>query len=103
MGQYVDSIPGGVHDALAVPAIARVSANSRVRAAPGAIGIQTDVLTFTGVTTSGIWTLGALRCRINGIPAIHQTSIGVGVAPSLVSGTSGPLMIVQADTRVRAL
>lgn len=103
VGQAVDSIEGGVQDATGSPATSKTSANTRVKTASGAIGIMTDVLSFSGTTVSGIWTLGALRCRINGIPAIHQASIGIGIASATPPGTTGPLQIVQADSKVKVL
>jgi hypothetical protein len=103
MGQPVDSKQGGIQDAMGVSAVSKASANTTVTASNGPIGIMTDIPSFTGVTTTGLWSVGATRCRINSIPVINTASVGIGVAPSLPSGTSGPLLLAQSDTKVKAL
>ncbi len=103
MGNPVDAVPGGVADSTGVAASSNVSANVRVSTATGAVGILTDVPAFTGATVSGVWTLGALRCKVNGIPVVTTAAVGVGIASSVPPGTTGPLQLLQSDSRVKAL
>ena len=103
MGQPVDSVPAGVSDSPGVPAASKVSANQTVRGATGPIGILTDVPQFGGATLSGLWTVGALRCRINGIPVVHATSVGIGIASAPPPPSTGPLRLGQSDSKGKAL
>lgn len=103
MGNPVDAKENGISDGLGTSATSKTTANTRVKTASGAIGVQTDVPSFSGTTVTGLWTLGTLRTKINGIPMITTTAIGVGIAPSLPSGTTGPLQVQQSDSTVKAL
>lgn len=103
MGQPVDSVPAGISDGPGVPAASKVSANQTVRGATGPIGILTDVPQFGGATLTGLWIMGALRCQINGIPVVHATSVGIGIASVPPPPTTGPLRLSQSDSKVKAL
>jgi len=103
MGNPVDAKQGGVADATGASASSKTSANTRVQTSSGAIGIQTDIPSFSGTTVSGVWALGTLRCKINGLPMITTTAVGIGIAPSLPSGTTGPLQLIKSDSNVKAL
>ncbi|MGJ8628240.1 MAG: hypothetical protein ACSHXB_14865 [Sulfitobacter sp.] len=103
MGNPVDAKQGGVADSTGSSASSKVSANTRVKTASGAIGIQTDVPTFSGTTVSGVWTLGTLRCKVNGVPMITSTAVGIGIASATPPGTTGPLQLQKSDSNVKAL
>ena len=103
MGQPVDSKPQGIMDATGLTNSSKITANTRVTTANGPVGIQTDVPVFTGTTVSGLWTLGATRCRINGIPAINHASIGIGIASATPPGTTGPIRVGLPDEKVKVL
>lgn len=103
MGNPVDSQPGGVQDSASTPAISKITANQRVKTPTGPIGILTDVPQFTGASVTGLWTLGAMRVKIMGIPVIHTASVGVGIPPVMPPPTSGPLKLGLSDPRVKAL
>ena len=104
MGQPVDSVPAGISDAPGTPATTKITANTQVRGMTGPIGIIADVPQFVGATVTGLWTVGAVRCRINGLPVINTTSVGIGIATSAPTPPStGPLRISLSDSRVKAL
>lgn len=103
MGHPVDSIPAGVHDATGSPAVSKVSQNQTVKSISGPIGIITDTLSFSGATISGFWIMGASRAKINGIPIVNSTSVGIGVATVPPPPTTGPLRLGQSDSRIKAL
>ena len=103
MAQPVDSIPAGISDGPGAPAPTRITANSRVRATTGPIGIITDVPTFPPPTATGVWTVGTVRCRINGQPVVTATAVGIGIAATApVPPSTGPLRLTLSDSRVRA-
>lgn len=103
MGQQVDGKPGGIQDSLGVSAASKVTANTRVKTSAGTIGILTDIPSFTGTTATGLWTLGAMRCRINGIPAVHASAVGIGIASATPPGTTGPIRVAITDPKVAVL
>lgn len=103
MGNPVDAITNGVSDATGASASSKTSANQTVKAANGAIGLITDIPTFGGTTATGVWTLGTMRCRINGLPMISTAAAGVGISTVQPPPTSGPLRLGQSDSKVKAL
>lgn len=102
MSNPVSVLPSGVLGVDGSPASARVSVNTRVRAAAGTLGIQTDIMQFSGPSISGTWVLGARRLKVNGIAVVHQASAGtcVGTPPGL---PPGPMTVVGGDPRIRVL
>lgn len=101
MANGVQILVPGIVDPIQSPAVARVTANLRVTGTAGAVGLTTDVLSFaSAAAVAGNWILGALRTTINGIPVVHQTSIGTAINP-LGSPTS-PVTVRQGDSRVSA-
>jgi len=103
MGNPVDGKVNGVADSTGLAASSKVTANTRVKTASAPIGILTDVPAFAGTTVSGVWTLGAVRCKANGIPLIATAAVGVGIASTVPPGTTGPLQLAQSDNSVKAL
>jgi hypothetical protein len=104
MGNPVDGIPNGVSDGTGAAAVSKVSANTRVSVASGPVGIITDVPSFAGATVTGVWTLGALRCKVNGIPMVTTAAVGIGIASAAPTPpTTGPLKLSQSDSKVKAL
>lgn len=102
MSSPVSVLPSGVLGVDGSPASSRIGANTRVRAAAGALGIQSDLMQFTGPSISGTWVMGAMRVKANGIAVINQASAGtcVGTPPGL---PPGPMSVAAGDTRVKAL
>lgn len=103
MGNPVDGKPNGVSDSAGAPASSKVTANTRVNGAAGPLGILTDVPSFGGATVTGVWTLGSLRAKVNGIPMVTSAAVGIGVASSVPPGTTGPLRLQQSDDRIKVL
>lgn len=101
MSNPVNSKPNGVQDSSGSSAVSNITANQRVKTTYGAIGIITDVPQFGGPTLTGMWTIGATRVKVNGLPIINTASVGVGLnaAPS----STGPLTVAQADDKVKGL
>jgi hypothetical protein len=79
------------------PASSRVSSNTRVKGSAGALGLQTDVMQFSGPSISGTWVLAALRVKVNGIGVINQASAGTCV------GTPGPMTVSSGDSRIKVM
>lgn len=104
MGNPVDAKENGISDGPGTSATSKTSANTRVKTASGAIGVLTDVPSFSGTTVTGLWTLGTMRTKINGIPMITTTAVGVGIASAAPTPpTTGPLQVQQSDSTVKAL
>ena len=103
MANPVEALAAGVQDPLGIRATAKITANTRVTAVTGPIGMATDVLQFPGPHVAGNWLVPAVRVRIQGIPAITSASAGVAVLPGTPPSPSGPLTVVQPDLRVKAL
>jgi hypothetical protein len=103
MGNPVEALVAGIQDPAGVRATAKITANTRVSATTGTIGIATDVLQFPGPNIAGNWLFPATRVRIQGIPVINAASAGVAIAPGPPPAPSGPLTVAQPDQRVKAL
>lgn len=103
MGNPVEALAAGIQDPVGVRATAKISANTRVTATIGAIGIATDVLQFPGPNIAGNWLVPATRARVQGIPVINTASAGVAISPGPPPAPSGPLTVVQPDQHVKAL
>ncbi|WP_118136108.1 hypothetical protein [Oceanicella sp. SM1341] len=104
MANPVDSLPGGVSDALGIPASSKIPGNSRVRSDTGFLGVLTDVPVFGAPTATGQWIVGAARCRAGGIPLVTQASAGIGIAATApLPPSTGPIRVQIPSARVRAL
>lgn len=99
------SVSAQASDVLGVdgsPASSRVNSNTRVKGSAGALGLQTDVMQFSGPSVSGTWVMGAMRVKVNGIAVINQASAGTCVGtPSVLS--PGPMTVSSGDTRIKAM
>ncbi|MFI0848333.1 hypothetical protein [Mesorhizobium sp. IMUNJ 23232] len=102
MAGGVHTIPAGVQDGTAIPAVAKVSANTRVMAQTGPLSIATDVLTFPGPSTVGNWLASNQRTLVNGVPTIAQSSVGQAIVPGPPPVPS-PAVVTTADPRVKAM
>lgn len=80
------------------PGTAMVGANSRVKAATGPLGIQTDVLQFSGPLVVGAWVMGNSRVKVCGIPTVGMGSTGLATG---AAGATGPVTVIQGDMRVK--
>lgn len=99
----VSVLASGVLNATAAPATAKITANARVTAAAGPIGIITDVMQFSGPTVVGNWIVGSSRVLVNAIPVVNQASTGVSIGPPPTFLPSGPMTVAQGDARIKAL
>ena len=75
MAAPVSVLAPGVQ-AAGVPATAKVTANTRVLAMAGPVGLLTDVMQFPGPPVVGNWVVGASRVLVNGIPVVTAASTG---------------------------
>ena len=94
-----------VSDAAGTPAVAIVSANTRVQTSTGFVGLVTDIVQFPGApSTVGNWVAGATRMTINGIPAINASASGIAylIAPPVVTST-GPMRVAIPDPRAQGV
>jgi len=103
MGNPVDAKEGGISDGTGVSASSKTSANTRVKTASGAIGILTDIPSFGGPTATGVFTVGTMRCKINGLPMITTAAVGIGISSAPPPPTTGPLQVQKSDSNVKAL
>lgn len=103
MSNPVEALAAGIQDPAGVPATAKITANVRVSAATGPLGIATDVLQFPGPNIAGNWLVPATRVRAQGIPVINTASAGIAINPGPPPFPSGPLTVAQPDQRVKAL
>jgi hypothetical protein len=98
MPQPVVTLPAHV-SAAGSPGTAFVSANTRVKAATGPLGILTDVMSFGGPLVTGAWVLGNTRVKAGGIPTVGMGSTGLATG---AAGATGPVTVVMGDMRVGA-
>ena len=88
--------------ATGVPASAKVTANARVTAAAGPLGVIADVMQFTTPPpVVGNWVVGSARVQVMGMPVINQSSTGTSF--SAVPSPAGPMTVTQGDARVSAM
>lgn len=95
MATPIVSLPSGVN--AGGPAAAFVTTNSRVRSQSGFLGLQTDVVQFSGPMATGTWFTGATRVFVQQAPVVLQSSTGTAVSPA---PASAPMTVVMGDTRV---
>lgn len=88
------TLPAGVN--AGGPAVAFVSANTRAKSQMGFLGLQTDIVQFSGPMVTGAWTLGATRTFVQSVPVVLQTSVGTALNPV----TTAPMSVVSGDSRV---
>lgn len=88
------TLPTGVN--AGGPAVAFVSANTRAKSQLGFVGLQTDLVQFSGPMVSGAWVLGAMRTFVQSVPVVLQTATGTAVNPV----SSAPMTVVSGDSRV---
>lgn len=102
MSQPVSSLAAGIQSGDGLRATAMVSSNTRVTTTGSPVGVLSDLMWFPGpLTVTGNWVTGASRVLIMNVPAINLTATGIGYSP--VPASTGPLTVVQGDTRVKAL
>ena len=95
MGAAVVTLAPGVN--AGGPATRFVSANTRVSTQTGYLGIQTDVVIFSGPAISGMWTSASSRVFVNSIPIVTKNSQGQAVTGS---GSTITMSVLMGDTRV---
>lgn len=102
MSQPVSVLASGVQ-AAGVPATAKVTANTRVLAGAGPLGVLTDIMQFPGPPVVGNWIVGATRVLVGGIPVVNATATGTSFGPPPVVPPTGPMIVTLGDPRVKAL
>ena len=105
MSQPLSVLPIGVQSSEGLRATVKVTANSRVTTPTGPVGVMSDIMQFPGPgSVAGNWLVGATRVSVMGIPVINQVSTGLsyGAVPPAFPPT-GPMTVVQGDTRVMGL
>jgi hypothetical protein len=100
MGAPVSVLPAGVQ-AAGILATSKVTANTRVLAAAGPVGVLTDVMQFPGPPVVGNWIVGAMRVSVSGIPAVSATTTGASF--SAIGVSTGPMVVALGDPRVQVL
>ena len=100
----VEALAAGIQDGLGFRAVAKVSPNLRAKTATGFIGTLADVVTFAGPSAVGFWIVANTRTLAAGIPTIGASSTGMAFGtPVPPPPPTGPMTVVQPDTRVRAM
>ena len=101
----VEALAAGIQDGPGTRAVAKVSPNVRAKTATGFIGTLADVVTFPGPTSVvGFWIVANTRTLAAGIPTIGASSTGMAFSPPVPPPTpTGPMTVVQPDTRVQAM
>jgi hypothetical protein len=92
------TLPAGVQDGTAVPAVSFISANTRVKTAMGLVATATDVVNFPGPSTVGNWIVPNQHVLIGGTPSIGQGCAGQAIVPGTPPVPS-PMTIVTPDLR----
>jgi hypothetical protein len=104
MAGNVQTLAFGVSDVAQVPAVTKISPNTRVSATTGTLGTVADVLQFPGVvppfTVVGNWISPNTRCFAGGLPTISVSS--VGNCFNAIGIPTGPMLVKIADPRVSA-
>jgi hypothetical protein len=88
---------------IGVPATAIVTANTRVKTTLGFVGTLADIVQFPGMPLFGNWVVPAMRCSINGVPAINQTSQGIAYGIVVVLTAVGPMQVTSPDPRASGM
>ena len=99
----VQTLAAGIVDPISIPAVAKISPNTRVRTATGFIGTIGDTVTFPGLpvtlSLTGQWLVPNARTLAAGLPTISASATGLAVTPL---GPWAPIVVVAPDTRVSA-
>lgn len=95
MAGQTSSAPTGVQSHVAKRGTTSISTNSRVRTTQGYVGLVTDTVVFPGGT--GMWFLSNQRVRVNNMPTLGKSSIGISTDAESVS--TGTMIVVQGDSR----
>lgn len=82
-------------------ATAVITTNTRVRTSRGFVGLVSDVVTFADGT--GVWLMPNQRVRINNVPTIGASSVGLYTATPPSPKLPAPMMVVDGDPRVEGM
>lgn len=96
----VHTLAAGLQDGTGVPAMSKVTANTRVQTQTGTITLISDVFTWPGPSTTGNFVVPMARVTIDGVPAINQASAGVALNASSGVPVPVPTVIVTTDSLV---
>lgn len=101
MGQPVSALAAGVQSGDGLRATSKISTNTSVKTVVGPVGVLSDVMQFPGPgSVTGNWILGSSRVTVRGVPVINQAATGTSYGSS---GPTGPMTVVQGDSRVSTL
>jgi hypothetical protein len=99
MAGKICKFPAGVQSHDLQRGLAFISTNTRARSTRGQVALVTDTVIFANGT--GRWITSNQRVRINNIPTIGTSSIGISV--TLQPNTTGTMIVVQGDDRIDAM
>jgi len=100
MAGNVLTAPLGAQGPPGVRAATVISPNLRAKGTAGYVATVADVPQFPSpLSVIGAWTVPDQRTMAMGIPTISASSAGITINP--VTGTVGPMTVVQPDTRMR--
>jgi hypothetical protein len=91
------SSPTGVQAHLPLRGTSSITTNTRVRTSLGYVGLVTDTVVFSGGT--GMWFLSNQRVRVNNMPTIGASSVGI----SVIGQSQGTMTVVQGDSRIEGM
>lgn len=99
-------MPFGVQDSTGVRGVGKISPNMRVKTTTGFVGTVADTILFPGppftLSVTGQWVVPNQRCLVHGTPTISVSSVGIAIAATVPPGSTGPMVVVQPDSRVSA-
>lgn len=99
MAGKISSFPAGVQSHDGSRGVSTITTNSRARTTRGFIGLVTDTVIFA--TGTGVWFMPNQRVRVNNIPMIGNSSIGIST--STVPPITGTMIVVEGDGRGSAM
>lgn len=97
MAQSIVTLPMHI-SAAGSPGSAMVTTNTRVKVTTGPLGLVSDVLQFSGPLVAGAWVMGNTRVKVSGVPTVGMSATGTATG---AGGATGPVTVVQGDTRVK--
>ena len=98
MGANLHVLASGIMDATGVPAASKISSNARVSCAAGPVSVMSDILVFSGPSTTGNFLSPMSRVTIGGVPAINAQCQGQAINGA--TGIPAPFTIAITDPRV---
>lgn len=99
MAGKASSFASGLQGADGARASTVITTNTRVKTTRGYVGLASDSVVFPA--TTGKWLLANQRVRVNNIPTVSASA--VGVYPHPIQASSGAMLAVETDRCVDAM